>query len=131
MENNQLGFKSLVALHSDVMRRKVCLGLITRLYYLPTNSQLHFYTLNYDHSQENKLMDLLAQSDAALIKLAAKGVRFTQALNDSFLLEYCCSQDRQFAALHLSKWDTFGYVPVGEVRYLSGDAAQAVSQILL
>ena len=129
MENENLDLRTIVAQHQDIALRKQLFGLLSNLYYTPTDSKLIFCQKFFAPEYLPELKELFEKEDNAIVQRAAKGAHFEEFINGNFCLETYLSKDRQFAAIRLLQFSSLQYNPITDVRFFTGAAAQAVCQL--
>lgn len=130
MENETIRLQELVAQHKDIQIHKSFFGLIKQPVYAPTGSKLRFFDRFYSPTLRNEINNLFTLNEEALLQHLAKQQRLEEKVNGNLLLEIGLSADKQFAAIRLLQYGTLDYRPVMDVRFLTGDAAQAVAKII-
>lgn len=129
MENDNLDLRSIVAHREDIEHRKQLFGIVSSLYYTPTESKLKFKSMYFEPKYFNDLHELFEKEDHYLISRANSGVHFSEFANGNVLIESCYSTDQQFAAIRMRRFASLQYNPVTDVRYATAETAQAICRI--
>ena len=102
----------------------------TKAIYMPTQSQVKVYILEYSPSEGERVERLLEMpSDQMAADIQQKGKPLAGA-NGNFRLELCLSDDRQFCALQLLRFGDFQYKPVFEPRFYEGKDVESITQLV-
>lgn len=129
MENQLVGLKEIVAQQPYIAVKPMFFGLFKRYAYAPSMSRLEFEDRFYAPVLREELKELFALNDADLAKRLAKMQPYEQVVNGNMLVECCFSEDKEFAAIRLMKYEQIDYQPASEVRFLQGDTAHQAAKV--
>lgn len=130
MNNEDLRLKTIVAGHKDIQNREMFFGLFPYMVYTPTDSKLTFKDKYYLPPLFTELKDLFDIDESTLIKRAATGFHYEDNMNGNLRIEACMSDDNQFVAIRLQRFSELLYHSITDVRFFTGEAAQAICQML-
>ena len=113
---------------SYIKVEKKFFGFITKVTYTPTNSPVVGLCLDYALADGEKVKHLATAAPGEVVTLIKKDGRPATCPNGHWRLSLCYSQDRRFAALHVSEFIGFEYKTIGEIRFVEGDDAAKILQ---
>lgn len=129
MQENELAMQKALAQKSYIQIEKRFLGLKTNITYQPTHSPVHSVYLEFNPQEGAFVQRILFAKASEIPSLCTHKIKAT--VNGKFRLYLCASKDRNFAALQLSVYEDFSFKPVGEIRFVIGDEARKILQILM
>ena len=129
MENiSKMEMASALFNKSYIKVEKKFFGFITKVTYTPTNSPVVGLCLDYALADGEKVKRLATAAPGEVVTLIKKEGKPATSPNGHWRLSLCYSQDRRFAALHVSEFVGFEYKTIGEIRFLEGDDAAKILQ---
>ena len=129
MENiSKMEMASALFSKSYIKVEKKFFGFITKVTYTPTNSPVVGLCLDYALADGEKVKRLATAAPGEVVTLIKKEGKPATSPNGHWRLSLCYSQDRRFAALHVSEFVGFEYKTIGEIRFLEGDDAGKILQ---
>jgi hypothetical protein len=109
---------------------KSCLGLCTKVTYVPTQSRIKAIQNDYNTDNGELLMGMLRTPDDKLESVINSMGTVEKAAIGNIRLEGCVSEDQQFVAIQLFRYADFQYVAATDVKFYEGEQAKLVSALL-
>ena len=129
MENiSQMEMASALFCKPYIKVEKKFFGFITKVTYTPTNSPVVELYLDYALADGEKVKRLANAAPSEVKSLLEKYGCPATSPNGHWRLSLRYSQDRKFAALHISEFIGFEYRTIGEIRFVEGDDAGKILQ---
>jgi hypothetical protein len=125
-----LGIAPTVANHPRISIKTSLLGLRTKIYYNPTQTEVdcirNYYTMSSGCAIQQFLLKF--QHDP----LCAENAKLPIELDDNgcFCLEACSSRDGQFIAIQLFRYNQLAYNSVCEIKIFEGKEAILLKKAL-
>jgi len=122
MQENEKAMLNALAQKSYIQIEKKFWGLKTNILYVPTNSKIRTFYLEFDLQNGLRAKQILFAPSAELSSLCKEKLKST--VNGKFRAYLCASKDFHFAAIQLSEYEDFSFKPVGEIRFSVGGEAE-------
>ncbi len=127
MDNiNNMKMASAIFQKNCIKVEKKFFGLMTKVTYTPSNSDVVGLCLEYDSTNGERVKKLMAESADEMEEDFQNGKCPVTTENGSMQLSLCYSKDHKFAALQLLQYKNFEYRAISDVRFAEGDEAEKV-----
>ena len=104
-------------------------GLVEKVTYTPTDSPIRAQAYEYSADNGEQLSRLLDLNSQQLEDKLNSGVKVRSTPIGNFRAEVCVSDDCQFLAVNIMRFENFEYSPVMPVRFFSGHDAEVAIRL--
>lgn len=117
--------------NDDVTISNSFFGLVEKATYTPTGSRIKAQTYEYSADNGERLSLLLDLNSQLLDDKLNRGIMVRATPVGNIRAEVCRSDDRQFLAVNILRFENFEYSPLMPVRFYHGNDAEVASRLFV
>jgi len=105
-------------------------GLSKDMVYTSTNSKVEGEVLEFKVEAEQEIKKLFNKSIEELSSMEEHGIRRKVATLGNIKLDICKSEDNEFVAIRLYKYEQYEYKPISDLKIFKGNDAKTMLRLI-